>query len=100
MEMWFPKTLNMVSWEQWLRARRKAVNWGSLIPPSPESSRCLKLYLADLRGAQIAHSSMGLLSDSGVLAGGCLGTETDVSSLILKADSNLLTVTPRGSSGI
>jgi hypothetical protein len=32
MEMWFPKKLNIVSWEQWLRAGRRAVSWESLIP--------------------------------------------------------------------
>jgi hypothetical protein len=34
MEMWFPKKLNVVSWEQQLRAGRRAVSWESLIPQS------------------------------------------------------------------
>jgi hypothetical protein len=39
MEVWFPKKLNVVSWEQQIRAGRSAMSWSreSLIPQSSKS---------------------------------------------------------------
>lgn len=56
---------------------------------------CLQHFLAEFGVAQDTHISVRLLLDPDVSAGGCSGTGTDVSSLILQAGTELLTGIPR-----